>query len=536
MSIIGNLLGRTSGTITFEGGVTRPPRGTLGIVPQQNVLFPDLTCYQTLRVWCAIKHSSNSGSIDHREECERILRECDLGSLMHSNANTLSGGQKRKLQLAIGLVGGSKIVLVDECTSGLDPLSRRALWKTLTSVKLDRTIVLTTHLLDEADFLADNIAILAAPGKLVAQGSPVSLKNNLGHGYTVQVTFDLPDQTTKDLPNCLLQSIRNLAPHCALYQAVPFQASYRLESKDPDVVQRVLGLLDEEGGQHCVRSYDVLGTSIEDIFLQLMANERRGPSHVPRKSVSSTDSLSATLGNDDPPPLSIPPTLSLTDGRARSPFKQALVIFYKRTLIFRRSWLTPLLAIVVAICGSAIPLVFLRNQPPTCTLVYQSENPMPIYWPISPIVNRTSAPEPILTSPPGITTTLGSTASHILLTDMPDNATFVSTIERHYLDIPFGGISVDLETGESLVAWQTAQAGLVGMAMLNLVTNILYNRALNLTGNAATQASLITPDYAAFPPVVSNTFAGLKWAAFFGAAMVSRSSVFDFPTLMLEDL
>jgi ATP-binding cassette, subfamily A (ABC1), member 3 len=91
--------------VTFEGGDARPPQGTLGIVPQKNVLFPELTCYQTLRVWSAVKRSSSSPA---DEDFEQLLRDCDLSNKIHSNAKTLSGGQKRKLQLAIGLVGGSK--------------------------------------------------------------------------------------------------------------------------------------------------------------------------------------------------------------------------------------------------------------------------------------------------------------------------------------------------------------------------------------------------------------------------------------------
>lgn len=91
--------------MTFEGGVARPPRGTLGIVPQKNVLFPELTCYQTLRVWRAVKWSPSS---PEDEDLEQLLRDCDLANKIHSNANTLSGGQKRKLQLAAGLVGGSQ--------------------------------------------------------------------------------------------------------------------------------------------------------------------------------------------------------------------------------------------------------------------------------------------------------------------------------------------------------------------------------------------------------------------------------------------
>lgn len=142
LSILGGLTGLTSGTVVFEGGTLRPPPGTIGIVPQKNVLFPELTCYQTLRVWRAIKWSESSQT---SEDLVQLLRDCDLGSKVHLNAGTLSGGQKRKLQLAIGLVGGSKIVLVDECTSGVDPLSRRALWRTLTGFRQERTIIFTTH-------------------------------------------------------------------------------------------------------------------------------------------------------------------------------------------------------------------------------------------------------------------------------------------------------------------------------------------------------------------------------------------------------
>ena len=105
LSVLGNLTGRSSGSVIFEGGVSRPPRGTLGIVPQKNVLFPELTCYQTLRLWRAVKQLGDSVE---DEDIEQLLRDCDLEKKIYSNANNLSGGQKRKLQLAIGLIGGSK--------------------------------------------------------------------------------------------------------------------------------------------------------------------------------------------------------------------------------------------------------------------------------------------------------------------------------------------------------------------------------------------------------------------------------------------
>ena len=105
MSIVGGLDGRTDGQVVLEGGHLKPPRGTIGIVPQKNVLFPELTCLQTLRVWRAVKWSPAS---DEKEDLEQLLRDCDLGKKINFNANALSGGQKRKLQLAIGLLGGSK--------------------------------------------------------------------------------------------------------------------------------------------------------------------------------------------------------------------------------------------------------------------------------------------------------------------------------------------------------------------------------------------------------------------------------------------
>lgn len=81
----------------------------MGIVPQKNVLFPELTCMQTLRVWQAVKWSDRSHK---NEDLEQLLRDCDLGKKIHANAFTLSGGQKRKLQLAIGLLGGSNSELI----------------------------------------------------------------------------------------------------------------------------------------------------------------------------------------------------------------------------------------------------------------------------------------------------------------------------------------------------------------------------------------------------------------------------------------
>ncbi|PCH39865.1 nucleoside triphosphate hydrolase protein [Wolfiporia cocos MD-104 SS10] len=283
ISILAGLLGCTWGTVMFKGRVERPLLGMIGLVPQKNVLFPELTCYQTLCVWWAIKLMSEL-VIDY-------------------NTNVLSGGQKHKLQLAIDLMGGSKFLLVDECTSSVDPLSCRALWRTLTSVRHDRTVVFTTHFLDEADLLADTIAVLAAPGACAS----------------------------------LLDRIRPLAPSTYVMSSSPSEVSYHLKSKDPSTVHGVLKIFEADKEEDLLVSYSVLSTKtmlISEPGSQLFPVLSRGNA----------------------------PALELTNGRRRSPLSQAFTIFHKRVLIARRSWLTPLLALLVAIAGSCAPLFFIAGR------------------------------------------------------------------------------------------------------------------------------------------------------------------------------
>lgn len=96
--------------------------------------------------------------------------------------SSLSGGNKRKLSVAIALCGGSKLVLLDEPTSGMDLSARRGLWEMLKNYKKDRIIILTTHYMDEADVLGDRIGIMAK-GELMCLGGSLFLKNRFGAGY-----------------------------------------------------------------------------------------------------------------------------------------------------------------------------------------------------------------------------------------------------------------------------------------------------------------------------------------------------------------
>ena len=114
----------------------------------------------------------------------QAILDVDLSEKEHDQAKDLSGGQRRRLSVAIAFIGGSKLIYLDEPTSGMDTSARRHIWEMLKKYKNDRIIVLTTHFMDEADFLGDRIGIMGN-GKLLCCGSSIFLKNQFGVGYNL---------------------------------------------------------------------------------------------------------------------------------------------------------------------------------------------------------------------------------------------------------------------------------------------------------------------------------------------------------------
>jgi len=111
-----------------------------------------------------------------------MLHDVDVFGSKDIEAKNLSGGNRRKLSVAIALIGGSKLVLLDEPTAGMDLSARRKLWNMLKNYKNNRIIILTTHYMDEADILGDRIGIMTG-GQLICLGSSLFLKNRFGVGY-----------------------------------------------------------------------------------------------------------------------------------------------------------------------------------------------------------------------------------------------------------------------------------------------------------------------------------------------------------------
>jgi ABC-2 type transport system ATP-binding protein len=142
-------------------------RERIGVVLQQSQLWPNLTVAETHRMF--------AGYYEHPRNADEVITLVGLAEKRDARVKTLSGGQKRRLDLGVALVGDPDLVFLDEPTTGFDPAARRAAWDMIRSLRsLGKTILLTTHYLDEAEQLADRLAVLRQ-GLIIREGTPAEL-------------------------------------------------------------------------------------------------------------------------------------------------------------------------------------------------------------------------------------------------------------------------------------------------------------------------------------------------------------------------
>ena len=171
-------------------------RKMMGVCPQHDVLFDLLTPEEHLEIFYEFKGADKT---NRKKEIDQLLTDIGVADKKNNYAYQLSGGNKRKLSVAIALCGNSKFVLLDEPSSGLDIQARRQLWEMLRQYRRNRIILLTTHYMDEADILGDRIGIMTG-GKMTALGSSMFLKNRFGMGYVMTLVKSSPALNKKVVP------------------------------------------------------------------------------------------------------------------------------------------------------------------------------------------------------------------------------------------------------------------------------------------------------------------------------------------------
>ncbi len=189
ISMMCGLLRPDAGRVFVHGqpvaGGTASVRTGVGICPQEIILWSHLTCIEQLQF---IGQMYGVDGDEARRRGERLLEDLGLVEKRNKQARTLSGGLQRRLNLALALVHDPDIVALDEPEAGLDPQSRVAVRNYIRELARKKTVILTTHNMDEADRLADRVAIIDH-GKLLILDTPRALKRSVGEGDVLEITL-----------------------------------------------------------------------------------------------------------------------------------------------------------------------------------------------------------------------------------------------------------------------------------------------------------------------------------------------------------
>ncbi|XP_007499576.1 phospholipid-transporting ATPase ABCA3-like isoform X4 [Monodelphis domestica] len=264
LSILTGLFPPTSGHAYISGYEISQDmvhiRKSLGLCPQHDVLFDELTVAEHLFFYAQLKGLPLEKC---SEEIDHILTILDMEQKRHTLSRSLSGGMKRKVSIGIALIAGSKVVMLDEPTSGMDPVSRRSTWDLLQQQKNNRTIMLTTHFMDEADLLGDRIGIMAK-GDLQCCGSSLFLKHKYGAGYHM-VIVKKPNCNPEEISELISQHI----PNAILESNVGAELAFILPKESSNSFEALFTELEERQEELGIASYGASVTTMEEVFLKV---------------------------------------------------------------------------------------------------------------------------------------------------------------------------------------------------------------------------------------------------------------------------
>ena len=233
----------------------------IGLCQQEDIYFDYLTVEEHLEYMCEIK-----GSKINKQEIDELITKIELLPKKDALCSTLSGGQKRKLCIALALIGNSKLILLDEPTSGMDVMARRSLWEFLKNYKKDRIILLTTHFLDEAEYLGDRIGIMT-DGQYICCGSGSYLKSKYPCGFNVNLLIN-SKIFNEGYKTQLFEEILKYEPKAEIKVASKGIFSINIQSNNKHV-NEIFDYIEKSKTKFGIEDYTVGSTSLEDVFLKI---------------------------------------------------------------------------------------------------------------------------------------------------------------------------------------------------------------------------------------------------------------------------
>lgn len=266
LSIISGIFSPTSGSIFYRGyNIFTNLKGfryELGLCPQEDMLIPDISPWEHLIFFGMVKGIPLKELI---ASAKSALLEVGLNDRKYVIVSQLSGGMKRKLCLALALIGFPKVIVLDEPTSGLDPESRREIWNILLKLRENRVMIITTHFMEEADVLGDQIAIMDH-GSIICYGTPMFLKRQYGAGYHITVS-----SSNASMFSHIIQFVKSKIPSAVVSKETEDSIVFDIGSSNTECFPEVFESLESKEEFHITR-IGVNCTSMEDVFLKVREN------------------------------------------------------------------------------------------------------------------------------------------------------------------------------------------------------------------------------------------------------------------------
>ncbi|XP_018794885.1 PREDICTED: ATP-binding cassette sub-family A member 1 isoform X2 [Bactrocera latifrons] len=309
-------------------------RHLIGYCPQKSVFMPYMTCAEHLNFFAQIRGMSkhDAGIIT-----DELLIKLNLQDKEKEFGNCLSGGMKRRLSLGIAIAGNTKVVILDEPSSGLDIESRRELWDVLLKLRKSKAILITTHHMEEAEVLGDTIAILAN-GRVHCSGSPLELKRKIGQGYVLKLCISR-DQFKDEI----LQIIQQQMPASKILTVVLPALHISLPYENQNEYSKVLQQLERRQRELGINSISISDASLEDVFLNCLSE------------IDVVDGI----GSDKETPAYTP----FESQKSQISWKeQSEAVFYKKFIFIKSQWGNTLLMVLLPMLSLAIALVLMHSM------------------------------------------------------------------------------------------------------------------------------------------------------------------------------
>ncbi|CAF3806236.1 unnamed protein product [Adineta steineri] len=235
-------------------------RKSIGYCPQHDILFDLLTVKEQIDFYAIARGFGKN----KQQIASEMLRSVNIKGSQNLYCNTLSRGMKRRLSLACAFIGDTKIILLDEPSSGLDPSNRRLLWDWLRSMKEGKTLLLTTHFMEESDALSDRIMIIAN-GVIKADGTSAKLKEQYGSGYKLIINKQSGCRT-----NDIKAELRNYLPELKVETDISDgDVIFRTNQQPDNLFIQALHHLESMKRNNRIKSYGVQNTTMDDVFLKI---------------------------------------------------------------------------------------------------------------------------------------------------------------------------------------------------------------------------------------------------------------------------